>query len=240
MVQDSSYNLISLIVYDRTSDSIIGQKSTGFPDEFDWCSMDMSGSHCIVGYGSIDYVQVFPPDLSASMDLPEGSNAHGDLALTAGGEDVFVYQNTATDYISMADLNTGAETQLIPIPFDVNTDIGLHFSGNCDETPGWVLVSTYGSFNPPEGESHSWMDCQLFMLELKSNPRIWRIAHTQSYTSQGYTGEKNYFAEAFAAINTSGTRVYWGSNWRDYTMDYTDTYVVELEANWVTEMPSGN
>ncbi len=238
IVQDSNYNFISLIVYDRVNDSIVGQKSTGFPDEFNWCSIDMSGSHCLVGYESINYVQVFSLDLSTSIDLPAGSNAHGDLAYTNTGEDVFVYQNTATDHISMADLNTGTEVQLISIPFDVNIDIGLHISGNCAETPGWVLISTYGSYNPPSGSSHSWMDCQLFMLELKANPRIWRIAHTQSYTSQDYTGEKNYFAEAFASINTTGTRIYWGSNWRNYTMDYTDAYVVLLEDDWVNKMPA--
>jgi hypothetical protein len=82
------------------------------------------------------------------------------------------------------------------------------------------------------------MDSQLFMLELKQGPRIWRIAHTQSYTSDDYDAEKNYFAEAFAAINTKGTRIYWGSNWRNYSADYTDAYVAALPAGWAEEMPA--
>lgn len=237
MVDDALYNLLSVVVYDRTLDSIVGRKDSGFPDALDWVSMDMSGNHCLIGYDAISYVQVFSKDFSACINLPNGSNAHGDVALSATGSDVFVYQNTATDYIAYADLTTGAETQLIPIPFDVNGDIGLHFSGNCSQTPGWVLVSTYGSYNPPPGEQHSWMDCQLFMVELKANPRIWRIAHTQSYTSKDYSAEKNYFAEAFAAINTRGTKVYWGSNWRNYTADYTDTYEVSLPEHWTPHMP---
>jgi hypothetical protein len=237
MVEDSLYNLLAVLVYDRTADSIVGQKTSGFPDALNWVSMDMSGAHALLGFESVNYIRLYDLTMTTSLDLAAGSNAHGDLALASAGQEVWVCQNTATDYISCYDLATGSETQLIPIPFGVNTDIGLHFSGNCDDTPGWVLVSTYGSYNPPPGEQHSWMDCQLFMLELKADPRVWRLAHTQAYASQNYDGEKNYFAEAFAAINSLGTRVYWGSNWRNYTQDYTDTYQVLLPDNWTTEMP---
>lgn len=237
MVEDSLFNLLGVIVYDRTADSIVGQKTSGFPDALNWVSMDMSGGHCLIGYESTNYVQAFDQSMAAATNLPAGSNAHADLAFGADGHDLFVYQNTATDFISYYDLTTGIETQLLPIPFDVNADIGLHFSGNCNKTPGWVLVSTYGSYNPPSGQQHSWMDCQLFMLELKANPRVWRIAHTQSYTSRDFNAEKNYFAEAFATINAQGTRIYWGSNWRNFTTDYTDTYQVIMPDNWLTGMP---
>jgi len=120
----------------------------------------------------------------------------------------------------------------------VNADIGLHVSGNCSNTPGWALISTYGSKNPPPGQSHSWMDTQLFMLELKANPRIWRLAHTHAYTYlNADEGEKNYFAEAFAAINRAGTRAYWGSNWDSWMTEYTDTYQIALPTGWVQSMP---
>ena len=160
-----------------------------------------------------------------------------DLALTSDYSDVIVYQNTATDWIAMADLDTGVETQLVQIPFSVNSDIGLHFSGNCANTPGWVLVSTYGSKNTLPDENHSWMDTQLFMVELKANPSIWRIAHTHSYTSLEYTGEKNYFTEAFASINTRGTKIYFGANWGNFDTDYTDTYQVTLPQEWLPTIP---
>jgi hypothetical protein len=237
MVKDSSWNVMSVIVYDRTLNTIVGQKSSGFPDVVRGAGMDMSGNHCVINFENITYAQAYSKDFATLTVLPDGSNGHNDLAITADGRDILVYQNVRTDYISFADLNTGAETQLLHIPFEVNLDIGLHFSGNCSQTPGWVLVSTYGAENPPTDNQHSWMDCQLFMLELKANPRVWRIVRTQSYTSKDYTGDKNFFAEAFAAINSRGTKVYWGSNWRNYTMDYTDTYEVNLPENWVTNMP---
>ena len=152
-----------------------------------------------------------------------------DLALTSGGRDVMVYQNNATDWIAMADLKTGEETNLLKIPFDVNPDIGLHFSGNCSDG-GWVLVSTYGSKNPPEGSEHSWMDNELFMLELKApdDDPYDEIANTNSYTSVEYEGEKNYFAESFAAVNSGCTKVYFGSNWGIMDVDYTDAYIAEM------------
>jgi hypothetical protein len=240
MILDSEYNLISVIVFDKESNSIVGQK-TDFPDDLNWISMSMSGSYCIVGY-DYHFAQVFSRDFSSVTDLPAGANGHMDLALTSDGKDVVVYQNTQTDWIAMADLNTGTETPLMHISFEVNTDIGLHFSGNCAEKPGWVLVSTYGAKSPPPNRNHSWMDTQLFMVELKQDPVVWRIAHTQCYTEEEYTGEGNYFAEAFATINKAGSRIYFGSNWGDYTVDsegnaYSDTYQVELPTEWVADIP---
>ncbi|MEK7817060.1 MAG: hypothetical protein AAB281_02265, partial [Actinomycetota bacterium] len=199
-------------------------------------SMDMSGRHCIVGYDSIPY-EIFSRDLASSVTLPHGAAGHGDAAMTTDGRDVMVYQNVATDFISMADLDTGAETRLLEIPFSVNIDIGLHVSGNSAAVPGWVLISTYGSKAPEPGKQHSWMDEELFMLELKENPRVWRLADTHSYTSLDFSEEKNYFAETFAAINTGGARVYFASNWDNLVTDYSEVYRVELPAGWRETLP---
>lgn len=237
MVADPSWNLLAVICYDRLLDKIVGQKTDGFPDQINWVGMSMSGNYCIVGYeDAVTYTQVFSRDFKSVRNLPDGSAGHGDAALTMDGRDVYVYQNIRTDCIAMADMDSGAETKLLQIPFDINSDIGLHISGNCAQTAGWVLVSTYGAKNPPPGEKHSWMDCQLFMLELKSSPRIWRIASTQSYTSPGHTGDKNYFAECFASINTRGTKIYFGSNWGNFARDYTETYQAELNEAWISNL----
>ncbi|MEO0080963.1 MAG: hypothetical protein ABIL25_01565 [candidate division WOR-3 bacterium] len=228
IIEDSLDNVLAVVVYDRQLDCIIGSK-TSFPETLNWVSMDMSGRHCVIGYESRP-AQIFSPDFSTALDLPAGANGHMDLAQTADGRDVMVYQNNATDWIAMADLETGAETPLIEIPFSTNTDIGLHFSGNCSQVPGWVLVSTYGAENPPAGQTHSWMDNLLFMLELKDNPRIVKVAGTHCYT--GKHPVSNYFAEAYASINQAGTRIIYGSNWGLYKPDYTDAYEVRLPDGW--------
>jgi hypothetical protein len=51
MVEDSAFNVLAVVCYDRELDSVIGAK-TSFPDGINWVSMDMSGSHCIIGYES--------------------------------------------------------------------------------------------------------------------------------------------------------------------------------------------
>jgi len=38
-------------------------------------------------------------------------------------------------------------------------------------------------------------------------------------------------------VDTGGTRVFWGSNWRDFAQDYSDTYQALLPPGWVTAMP---
>ena len=229
MVEDSLYNVLAVVCYDRVDNSIIGTE-TSFPDNINWVSMDMTGSHCVIGYESSP-AQAFSRDFTAMTQLPAGATGHMDLALDALGNDVMVYQSNNTDSITMADLATGAATPLVAIPFDVNTDIGLHFSGNCSDTPGWALVSTYGAENPPAGEAHSWMDNLLFMVELAPNSRIVKVCQTRCYT--GTSPVSNYMAECFASVNRAGTRVVYGSNWGIYSpQDYTEAYSVALPAGW--------
>jgi hypothetical protein len=227
---------LAVFAYDKSQKKILGKK-TNFPDPINWVSADMSGKHCVIGYDE-HIAESYSPDFSRKVQLPDKANGHMDLALTAAGRDAMIYQNNATDFIAMADLDSGAETPLVSVPFDINGDIGLHFSGNAAATPGWALISTYGSKGlPPENSRHSWMDNQLFMVELKANPRIWRLAETRAFTSRDFSGEKNYFAEAFASINTRGTRVYFGSNWANFSTEYSETYAVILPTDWQKYIP---
>ncbi len=125
----------------------------------------------------------------------------------------------------MADFETGNITELLSIPFGVNSDIGIHISGNNVSKPGWVLVTTGGSSDV------TWMDRQFWMLELKSDPRVWRLGWTrlkQCATESDYS----YFAEGWATINRAGTRLWWQSN-NDIAAcsgDAEDVYQMSLPA----------
>jgi hypothetical protein len=237
MAVDDDWKMLALISYDLEKDKVIALKKGGFPDKVNGVSSDMSGRHALVGYDELLEADVFSVDLKTSRRLSDGSNGHCDLALLPDGRDVLVYQNIRNDYICMSDLETGEETQILRIPFEVNWDIGLHISGNSYKTPGWVLVSTYGAREAPEEDTHSWMDTQLFMLELVPSPRVWRLAHTHCYTSEEATGEKVYYAEAFATITASGRRVYFGSNWGKIKEDYSEAYEIPLPAGWYSGVP---
>lgn len=230
MVSDSLFNLMAVCVYDRSEDSVVGVKTT-FPVAVNHVTMDVSGAHAVIAYDESVSFQSFSRDFNTTVQMPAGGLGHNDVALTAMGRDVIVYQNVQTDFIEMADLETGVGTQLLAIPFSTNTDIGLHISGNCCETPGWVLVSTYGAKTPAAGNSHSWMDNLLFMLELESVPDTVKLAQTRCYT--GSSPRSNYFAEAFASINQAGTRVVFGSNWGVLSPeDYTDAYELRMPSGW--------
>jgi hypothetical protein len=228
MLQDSLSRLLAVCVYDKTLDSVVGTKSS-FSDAVNFSTMDVSGAHAVLCYDSMP-MQAFYRDFTHEIGFVAGATGHSDVALTSDGRDVMVYQNNATDSISMTDLETGAQTGLLPIPFDTNPDIGLHVSGNCCAAPGWVLISTNGALNPPGGR-HSWMDELLFMLELKTSPRVVKLARTHCYT--GSSPRENYFAEAFASVNTAGTKVVYGSNWGILSpANYSDAYEVRLPAGW--------
>ncbi len=177
--------------------------------------------------------QVFNRDWSNGRTLP-GRFGHGDLALTKDGRDVFVAQNTRNDYITMIYLDTLEEVKLMFIPFQAPEKGGVsyqgfHVSGNSTKTPGWVLVSTYGRKDRPT----YWSDGSLFLLELKENGRHFRVAHTNARTSKG---GKDYWSEAFAAIDRQGKYVYWGSNWGITGKGYADVYKVELPENWYQDL----
>jgi len=225
-LEDADYELLRIVCYDRQTDSIVG-RMTEITGDWDWVGMDMSGSHCILGSGDTTDAVAYDRSFQNPVPLPHGIG-HADVALDAAGHDVLVYQNAATDWIAMASLETGVETNLLPIPFSDNTDIGLHFSGNCDGTPGWVLVSTYGQ----QATAQSWMDQSLFLLQLQPNPLVWRLA--QTFTIQDPALEKDYFGEAFAAINRAGSRVWWGSNWNAAgpANHLYETCTAKLPAGW--------
>jgi hypothetical protein len=226
-LEDADFRLMQVICYDRQTNRIVGRLAPAAPGDWDWVGMDLSGAHCLLGTGDTSDAFSYHRDFTHPVRLPRGIG-HADVALDAAGRDVLVYQNAATDWIAMVDLETGAETNLVPIPFSDNTDIGLHISGNCHGRPGWVLVSTYGQ----QLTARSWMDQCLFMLQLQPNPVVWRLA--QTFCLQDPTQEPDYFGEAFAAINTSGTRVWWGANWnaRGSANHLYDTYCLPLQADW--------
>lgn len=233
-LEDAGYRLLQVVCYDRETDRVVGRLSPAEGD-WDWVSMDLSGTHCLLGPGDNSAGLAYRRDFTHPVALPHGLG-HADVALDAAGRDVLVYQNAATDWIAMVDLETGVETNLVPIPFADNTDIGLHFSGNCTMRPGWVLVSTYGG----QVTARSWMDQCLFVLQLRSHPLIWRLA--QTFCLQDPGGEADYFAEAFAAVNSRGTRVWWGANWnaRGAASRRYETYCALLPADWEAQVQAAS
>ncbi|HFC53868.1 MAG TPA: hypothetical protein ENJ43_05500 [Gammaproteobacteria bacterium] len=198
-------------------------------------TVSMSGRYVLVEY--IPEIRIYDLQWRGERVFP-GSFGHGDLALDRRGREVFVAQETATDHITMVDLATLKRTDIMEIPFrhprlgGVSYP-GFHVSGNSLETPGWVLVSTYGGAERPS----FWSDGAIFLLELVRNGRHWRVAHTRSRTMRGKG--KDYWAEAFASIDRSGRRVFWPSNWGVSEPGYVDLYQVSLPGSWYSDLGKG-
>jgi hypothetical protein len=213
-----------IIVYDLETDSIISELTP--PDSYNFINISPKGNYVIVGYNgysgdTFSGTTVYKRDFSNAanpLQLLCKSAPHADAALDANGNEIAVYQqNIIKDGITMTDLTTGVHTMLIELTSPIK---GIHISGNSFKKPGWVLVTTYGS-----GWGTAWMEDQIFMLETKENPQIWRVS--DSFNS--YTG--NYNSEAFGTISDDGTKVVWAGNWDD-SEGKIDTYIIDLPDNW--------
>jgi hypothetical protein len=131
----------------------------------------------------------------------------------------------------MLDLETGAITSLWPIDFS-RTPIGLHFSGLAYDRPGWALVSTYSGGYP---DAYTWMDDQVFAVELKAGGRVVRLAHTHSQVDPDQ--EHDYWAEPHASVNADFTRVLFTSNWGRSGTDEVEMVLIDLPADWSESLP---
>jgi hypothetical protein len=155
---------------------------------------------------------------------------HSDLALDAQGNEVLVFQDIDEDTISMLDLRGGKTTPLLPIDFS-HSSLGLHFSGRATDTPGWIVVSTYNGARP----SATWMDDQVFAVELVEEGRVIRLAHTYSRYDDNL--EKDYWAEPHASVNRNFTQIVFTSNWGMTGTEDVDMYLIKLPPQWLTSLP---
>ncbi len=228
--------LLDMVTFDAVGKRLVGSyqkraetKFSGIPRTV---TVSMSGRYVLVEY--IPKIWVYNLDWSAGRKFP-GSFGHGDLALDKQRRDVFVGQENDTDHIAMVDLTTLNKVNVMDIPFNSLFPgsvgyPGFHISGNNADTPGWVLISTYGNAERPS----YWSDGAIFLLELGKNGRHWRIAHTYSRTAKGKS--KDYWAEAFATIDRKGKRVFWSSNWGAAGQNYVDVYQAELPDSWFDDL----
>jgi len=95
-----------------------------------------------------------------------------------------------------------------------------------------ALVSTCEGGYP---RAFTWMDDQVFAVELKAGGWVVRLAHTHSAVNANV--EHDYWAEPHATVNSDFTRVLFTSNWGRSGTEEVDTYIIELPADWVERLP---
>lgn len=235
MAEDENWNTVALLVYDKQADRVIATRETP-PSDVDSVSISPRGDYFLAAFmnecnqtadaahpcGAMVYDQSLKTGRSLGTHV-----GHGDFAFDTQGREVVVFQDSGTDYISMVDLATGNVTQLTPIDFS-HTAISLHFSGRAFGKPGWALVST----TDDNATSFTWMDDQVFALELAPNGRVVRLAHDHTLVDKEQ--EHDYWAEPHGSVNRNFTKVLFTSNWGRSGTEGVDMYMVALPANAIT------
>ena len=241
MAQDEDWNVVAFLIYDLQADRVIAKRALPDRPSVDSVTISPLGNYFLAYYD--EYCEqghlgddAHPCGLMVyDRNLANGRSllrivGHSDTALDAQGREVLVYQDIDTDHISMLDLATGAVTDLWPIDFG-HSSIGLHFSGRAFRRPGWALVSTYNGARPT---SATWMDDQVFAVELRAGGRVARLAHTHSLYDENI--EQDYWAEPHATVNRDFTRVLFTTNWGRSGTEETEMYLIELSADWPSRL----
>jgi len=243
IAQDQDWQTVALLVYDQVEDRVIASRDmrgmSELEREIDSVTISPLGNYflayhdkyCESGQLGDDAhpcgLMVYDRDLTNGRSLLR-IVGHSDAALDSQGREVLIYQDIDTDHISMLDLASGTVTRLWPIDFS-HTPIGLHFSGRASRSdrPGWALVSTYSGGHPTD---YTWMDDQVFAVELKPDGRVVRLAHTHSLVDENQ--EHDYWAEPHASVNPDFTRVVFTSNWGRSGTGEVEMFMIELPPDW--------
>jgi hypothetical protein len=240
MAEDQDWMTIALLIYDMETDQITAQRETP-PSEIDSVTISPLGNYFLAFYD--DFCD--PGQLGSDRNpcglmvydrfLENGRGllrivGHSDLVLDALWKEAFVYQDIDTDQLSMINLASGEITPLLSIDFS-HSALGFHFSGRAFRFPGWVLVSTSNGAQP----SATWMDDQIFALELVKNGRVVPLAHTHSLYDESM--EHDYWAEPHASTNRDFTQIVFTSNWGQSGTDQVDMYLIKLPDDWVSNLP---
>jgi hypothetical protein len=241
MAEDEDWVTVAFLVYDLEQDEVIAKRDVrGTPgvDGIDNAYISPLGNYFIADFA--DYYcepgqlgtddrpcgyMVYDRDLKNGRGLLRISG-HMDLALDAQKREVAVFQEIDTDNISMLDLASGEVTPLWPIDFS-RTSIGLHISGRAFDRPGWALISTHDG----DTASHTWMDDQVFAMELKPNGRVVRLAHTHSLVDESQ--EHDYWAEPHGSVNQDFTRALFTTNWGRSGTGEVEMFMVSLPPDWL-------
>ena len=244
MAEDEDWKPVAFLVYDRQMDQVVANRDLrGVPeveDDIDPVTISSLGNYFIASFDR--YCQpgqlgddahpcglmVYDRDLTHGRSLLR-TVGHYDAALDAEGREVVIFQDIDQDNISLLDLATGQVTTLWPIDFS-HTPIGFHFSGCAFRRPGWALVSTYDG----DPTVYTWMDDQVFAVELKSGGRVVRLAHTHALVDEDQ--EHDYWAEPHASVNQDFTRVVFTSNWGRSGTGEVEMFLIELPPDWTEQI----
>jgi hypothetical protein len=245
MAEDDDWIPVAFLIYDRHTDQVTVRDMRGVPgiqDDVDNVTISPLGNYFLASFDRYCESGQLGDDahpcglMVYDRELQNGRSllriiGHYDTALDAEGREVIIFNAIDTDTISILDLESGDVTPLFPIDYS-HTPIGHHFAGQAFEQPGWALASTYSGGYP---DAYTWMDDQVYAVELKAGGRVVRLAHTHSKVDMEM--EHDYWAEPQASVNADFTRILFTSNWGRSGTEEVDMYMIELPPDWLNALP---
>jgi hypothetical protein len=241
MAEDQDWETAAFLVYDQQTDTVISKRDVRnqpeVRDGIDHVTISPLGNYFLASFdhycengeqGDDSHpcgLMVYDRDLTNGRSLLR-IIGHYDAALDAQGREVIVFQDIDEDSISMLDLASGDVTPLWQIDFS-HTAMGMHLSGTAFERPGWAVISTHDG----DPASYTWMDDQVFAMELKAGGRVVRLAHTHSLVDESQ--EHDYWAEPQASANPDLTKVVFTSNWGRSGTDEVEMLLIDLPPDWL-------
>jgi hypothetical protein len=221
-VEDASFQALGLVAYDFVNDQIVGHlKTTDRPDHI---STSPKGNYCVPSWVSSKGTRAYTLTFQSYSQLHTTSE-HSDLAVTAAGQEVYVYTDYQTGDVAMRDLATGSRTNLFRLYGPNSSGTAVHLSGTAKNKPGWVLISFYACTQSygaaPCDYRTQWFKDKVVAVELKANPVIYNLAHTRN-------GEAGYFSEPQATVNADFTKILFTSTWESNKESDVHDYMISL------------
>ena len=246
IVETAGYEVRGIIVYDRVEDKIIAHMDASVKP--DHTSMTPSGKYAIVSWAYNEPLgtRAYTRNLTDKHPAATGNDPyiklhtqseHSDIAILKDGSEVYV----AADYtgtngnLFMTDVETGVRTNLLYM-YDQGTATAYHISAKCFNTPGYVVVSTYGEHVGALGDAENlrnkplmqWYHRKVFVMSLEKNPTFKVLCWADSDRRKEWPGNDGYWAEPQATVNNNLTRVMFNSSMNSFNVNDIETFMVAL------------
>lgn len=246
IVETAGYEVRGIIVYDRVEDKIIAHMDASVKP--DHTSMTPSGKYAIVSWAYNEPLgtRAYTRNLTDKHPAATGNDPyiklhtqseHSDIAILKDGSEAYV----AADYtgtngnLFMTDVETGVRTNLLYM-YDQGTATAYHISAKCFNTPGYVVVSTYGEHVGALGDAENlrnkplmqWYHRKVFVMSLEKNPTFKVICWADSDRRKEWPGNDGYWAEPQATVNNNLTRVMFNSSMNSFNVNDIETFMVAL------------
>lgn len=237
---DANWNPIDFFVYDVALDSVISSLNVSTNvSSFDWISISPLGNFVIVDYadetvGRYHGLEVYDRQMNFIWQKPLGAG-HSDIGFDINGSEVLIMDVYDSDsnltYIKKIGLADSSVVTLL----GVSPEFDLHESCRSMSRPGWVYISTFDFVGRLTDDSTSWLpfEDEIFALKMDGSGNVERLAHHHSRRYSPTTPNSDssvYYAEPHATVNRTGTRILFGSNWRQNIELNTsvDAYICDI------------